>query len=344
MGNRPPAEVPPAPMSILPTAAPLFSRISQLEDLHNAVLGAGLDATQLSRAPVTGSIMLSSHKGLALSSARIGGRIVLTGVLSKDLVTFGLGVHLKPGSRQWLREVQTGEVAAFRPGDDHDALYAPGSLYATVGVSPERIEERAAQLDVVLDPFALGSGVHPRPFSPDLLAHFQREYLRLHEDPSLSGSRFNLCGQRLLDAFLVHFGRPPRAGLRFRVQGKRERIVARARDFIHEALCQPLSVEKIAAAASTSPRTLHRAFQEVLDETPYSYVLKLRLHRIRHVFVSDAELSCTIASIASWWGITELGRFAGHYRELFGELPSETRARCRRLLQPAALWLDTRPA
>ncbi|HMO28923.1 helix-turn-helix domain-containing protein [Enterovirga sp.] len=88
-------------------------------------------------------------------------------------------------------------------------------------------------------------------------------------------------------------------------------------------------MERIAAAASPP----HRTFQEVLDETPYSYVLKLRLHRIRHVLVSDAELSCTIASIANLWGITELGRFAGHYQELFGELPSETRMRCRRLLQ-----------
>ena len=335
MGHRHSAEVPRAPTSIPLAKVPFLSRISQLEDLHNAVLGAGLNATQLSRAPVTGSLMLSSHEGLALSSARIGGRVALEGVLSENLITFGLGVELRPGSRQWLREVQTGEVAAFRPGDDHDALYAPGSLYATVGLSPERIEERAAQLDIVLDPFALGSGVHARPLARGLLAQFQQEYMRLHADPSVSVSRFNLCGQRLLDAFLLHFGRQLRTRLGPGAPGKRERVVACARAFIHESLSQPLSVEKIATAASTSPRTLHRAFQAILEETPYSYVLKLRLHRIRHVLVSDAELSCSIASIANWWGITELGRFAGYYQELFGELPSETRARCRRLLQSA---------
>ncbi len=130
---------------------------------------------------------------------------------------------------------------------------------------------------------------------------------------------------RISDANCARLGRS--------APGKRERIVARARDFIHESLSQPLSVEAIASAASTSPRTLHRAFQDVLDETPYSYVLKLRLRRIRHVLVSDAELTCTIASIANQWGITELGRFAGYYQGLFGELPSKTRARCRRLLQ-----------
>ena len=228
MGNRHSAEVPRAPMSTPPPTAPLLNRISQLEDLHNDVLCAGLTATQLSRAPVTGSIILSSHKGLALSSASIGGRIALAGVLSKDLVTFGLGVHLKPGSRQWLREVQTGEVAAFLPGDDHDALYAPGSLYATVGVSPERIEERAAQLDIVLNSSALGTGVHARPLSHELLTQFQREYMRLHTDPSVRASHFNLCGQRLLDAFLLHFGCQLRARLGLCAPGRRERVVARA--------------------------------------------------------------------------------------------------------------------
>ena len=95
-----------------------------------------------------------------------------------------------------------------------------------------------------------------------------------------------------------------------------------------------MSIDKIANAAWTSQRTLHRAFQLVLDETPYSYVLKLRLHRIRHDLASDAEVTCTVTCIASRWGISELGRFAGWYRDLFGERPSETLARGQRNAMP----------
>jgi transcriptional regulator GlxA family with amidase domain len=89
-------------------------------------------------------------------------------------------------------------------------------------------------------------------------------------------------------------------------------------------LDQPLSVEKIASAAATSHRTLHRAFHIVLDETPYSYVLKLRLHRIRHELVTRAEAACTITMVAHRWNITDMGRLAAWYRDLFGELPSQT--------------------
>jgi AraC-like DNA-binding protein len=102
------------------------------------------------------------------------------------------------------------------------------------------------------------------------------------------------------------------------------RIVARARAFIHANLDQPLSIEKIANAAATSHRTLHRAFHVVLDETPYSYVQKLRLNRIRRELVTDAEIACTITSVAHRWNIPEMGRFAAWYRDLFGELPSQT--------------------
>jgi transcriptional regulator GlxA family with amidase domain len=43
----------------------------------------------------------------------------------------------------------------------------------------------------------------------------------------------------------------------------------------------PLTLETIAAAVGTSPRTLSRAFVEVLDDAPGDYVRRLRLHRIR---------------------------------------------------------------
>jgi AraC-like DNA-binding protein len=74
----------------------------------------------------------------------------------------------------------------------------------------------------------------------------------------------------------------------------------------------------------------------VLDETPQSYVRKLRLHRIRRHLASDAEVLCTITVVANQWGISELGRLSGWYRDLFGELPSETRARRRPVLRVAA--------
>jgi len=313
--------------------------IASVEDLSDAVLGAGLEATQMARAPVTGSLAFATHDGITFTTGAIGGRVSLVGPLSGNMVTLGVGIVMAPGTRHWLNEVPSGAVGVFMPGDEHDAFYTPGSLYAVVTLPAERLEEAAADHDLVLDAKTLGgTGIHARKLSanlPDLEAQFRR----IHAGDQARGIAPRAIGSRLLNAFISHFARSPR----FHVGGTdprgHARIVARARAFIHANLDRPLSIDRIASSAWTSQRTLHRAFQLVLDETPYSYVLKLRLHRIRHDLASDVEVACTVTCIAGRWGISELGRFAGWYRDLFGERPSETLARGRRNAMPH-LWRD----
>jgi transcriptional regulator GlxA family with amidase domain len=147
---------------------------------------------------------------------------------------------------------------------------------------------------------------------------------RIHAGQLADAANARMVGMQFLDSMILHLARSPR----FLVGGHDPRglarIVARARAFIHANLDQPLSIEKIADAAATLHRTLNRAFHVVLDETPYSYVQKLRLNRIRHELVTDAEVACTITMAAHRWNIAEMGRFAAWYRDLFGELPSQT--------------------
>lgn len=303
--------------------------ISSVDDLSDAVYGAGLDATQLSRAPVTGSLAFAFSDGITYGTGLIGGQVAITGPLSLNMVTLGLGLVLTPGSRQWLSEVATGNVGIFLPGDAHDALYMRGSLYATVTLPLDHLEQLAAKLDVVLDAKTLGgSGVDPQKLPADTMERLRASFLQVHAGYGDSPLIADL-EHELLEALIVHLGRVPRRPPGGTNPRGYALVVARARAFISDHLDQPISIDQIAAAASTSHRTLHRAFQSVLNETPYAYVLKLRLHRIRHELVSDDELACSIAAVANHWGMPELGRFANWYHELFGELPSQTLARYR---------------
>jgi AraC-like DNA-binding protein len=304
--------------------------IASVEDLSDAVLGAGLEATQMSRAPVTGSLAFATFgRGMTWTSGYIGGRVALTGPLSASMVTLGVGIVMAPGTRHWLNEVSSGAVGVFLPGDEHDALYPPGSMYACVTLAAERLEELAAQHDLVLDAKTLGGTgvVANKTFSALEISRLRGQFERIHTGHRTNDFNARVVGTQLLDAMIMKFAREPRIHVGGTDPRGYARIVARARAFIHENLDQPLSIEKIANAAATSHRTLHRAFHIVLDETPYSYVQKLRLHRIRHELVTDAEAACTVTVAAHRWGIPELGRFAAWYRDLFGELPSQTLAR-----------------
>ena len=141
--------------------------------------------------------------------------------------------------------------------------------------------------------------------------------------------------KQLLTAVVEQVGRAPRPRIGGADPRGPARIVARARDYAQNHLDAPISIEALLTAAGTSRRTLHRAFATVLDETPQSYVRKLRLHRIRHDLAADAEAACSVTVVANRWGISELGRLSGWYRDLFGELPSQTLKQRRELAQSA---------
>lgn len=302
--------------------------IASVEDLSDAVLGAGLEVTQMSHAPVTGSLAFAIHNGVVCSTGAIDGRVALTGPLSASMITLGVGIVMAPGTRHWLNELPSGSVGVFLPGDEHDALYTPGSLYATVTLPAARLEEIAAQHHLVLDARALGgTGISHQGLPGMNLSTLEAQFRSVHAEGPVAGVSPAMLGAQLLDAFIMRFARSPRFVLGGTDPQGHARIVARARAYIHANLDKSLSVELIASEAATSVRTLNRAFHTVLDETPYSYVMTLRLHRIRHELVSDAELVRTITVAAQRWGIHETGRFAGWYREHFGELPSQTLAR-----------------
>ena len=228
--------------------------VASVEDFSDAVFGAGLEVTQMSRAPVTGSLAFTAFdKGITCSSGYIGGRVALSGPLSANMLTLGVGLVMAPGTRHWLNEVTSGVVGVFLPGDEHDALYPPGSLYAVVTLSAERLEQIAAQRGLVVDAKILGgTGIdEKKKFSGASLARFRTQFERVHSQGHTNGPNARTVGSQLLDAMIEHFARPPRLQLGGTDPRGYARIVARARAFVHENLDQPLSIDKIASAAAT---------------------------------------------------------------------------------------------
>lgn len=306
----------------LGTAAWRRVAVTRIEDWADGVLGAGLEVTQMSRGVVRGSLVFAERDGVTYSSGYIDGRVALAGPLSRDRVTIGVGLTMPAGSREWLNEIDTGAVGVFMPGDEHDALYNPGTLYATVTLDAERLESTAAHRGLVLDVRMLGGSGIDRRKAAQPLDDLRAQWLRLHTGHG--GGCAADAAEQLLSLVIGHFARAPRPHSAPPNPEGLGRIVARARDYIEANLEEPLSVDAIAAAACASRRTLFRAFVGVLGETPAQYVRRRRLHRIRHDLASWQENVCSIALIANRWGVYELGRMAGWYRDLFGERPSET--------------------
>lgn len=98
--------------------------------------------------------------------------------------------------------------------------------------------------------------------------------------------------------------------------------ISRAKEYIEAHLDEPLSAMDIARACGISLRALQHGFHISMQTTPMRYLRDLRLRKAHDdLLVADPEVT-GVAEIAHRWGFTHLGRFAGHYRDLYGEHPS----------------------
>ena len=99
-------------MLLTPGAAWTCVPIRRIEDLRDAVLGAGLEATQMSRGAFSGRLAFSTRDGIVSTSGLIGGRVALRGPLSQDMLTIGIGLDVAPGTGSGRRETSSGSSPA----------------------------------------------------------------------------------------------------------------------------------------------------------------------------------------------------------------------------------------
>lgn len=111
--------------------------------------------------------------------------------------------------------------------------------------------------------------------------------------------------------------------------GYRE-IVERFEKIARANLGTTTSVARLCRAAGITPRTLARAFRAVHGTTPLHHLHVLRLSEARQTLLAKGTGCSSVTEVATRFGFRELGRFAGEYREQFGETPSETLRRAAR--------------
>lgn len=104
----------------------------------------------------------------------------------------------------------------------------------------------------------------------------------------------------------------------------RDQLVTRVMEFLRDNLGEPVTVAELSRMAGVSERTLRAAFHDVLGLSPKQYDIIERLRAARAALSAADPDTTTVTDIAMTYGFFELGRFAGRYRDVFGEVPSRT--------------------
>ena len=93
---------------------------------------------------------------------------------------------------------------------------------------------------------------------------------------------------------------------------------------------RPWRLGDLAVLCGVSPRTLQKHFHLFLRSTPRRFLRELRFDRARRELLGGCE-EAHVTGIATRFGFDHFGRFAAEYRRRYGETPSTTLRRARRV-------------
>ncbi|HJV25282.1 MAG TPA: helix-turn-helix domain-containing protein [Aromatoleum sp.] len=113
-----------------------------------------------------------------------------------------------------------------------------------------------------------------------------------------------------------------------RPEGSHVEVVRRARELVSAHQDDPPSIRELCLALGVSRRWLQLSFNAVLQMSPLAYLRAMRLDRARRMLASGAT-GVQVKNAVEAYGFWHLSRFSRDYRDLFGELPSETLQRAR---------------
>lgn len=95
-------------------------------------------------------------------------------------------------------------------------------------------------------------------------------------------------------------------------------------EFIEANADEPITPAELARVGLMSIRSLHASFQQTLGTAPMEYLRRVRMERVRAELLTNRDPDLKITDLANRWGFYHPSRFAARYRQMYGELASET--------------------
>jgi transcriptional regulator GlxA family with amidase domain len=112
------------------------------------------------------------------------------------------------------------------------------------------------------------------------------------------------------------------------------RRLARAKELLHDALAEKLTVEQLAREAALSPGQFNRTFKAVFGQTPQQARICARLEIAKRLLITD---SMAVTDICAAAGFASLGTFSHVFTQRIGVSPSAFRRQARVLIQVPGL-------
>jgi AraC-like DNA-binding protein len=285
-----------------------------------------VEVTPVFNAPVSGETLTIGNKELKIEFSSYSNARV-RGVVSDRYLSLATFLHSKPPNSIWNEKIVSGDIGWAPPNRERSAVYSERIDCMMLLLSPEQLEEQLEKqgFNISYKHFQENQILHLPEQARHLVRRSADRYNQIirRAPQSITESDFQYIFQHLLDNFLE----ASLVGLEGHYQATSTsqdytKLVQQTENFLLEFGQNLHTVGQICAHLKVSRRTLYRAFMEILELPPHVYIRNWRLARARED-LSHCRIA-TVTDCAFRWGFFDVGRFAGYYNGLFGELPSKT--------------------
>jgi AraC-like DNA-binding protein len=296
--------------------------VDEADRYSTSVAGIELEAVRAGPGAGPSEVTAATNRRFTFTSSKIGFPMLSRTTLRDDMLCLAYMQRTIPGSRWCEMNLAAGDVVIYAPSSEHTAKNLPGTEFTFIIAQIGMYEEHAEQLGVRLAPMQSGQ--------VSLLTHSAKTCHVRHA----------------LETFGRHAeaGHPPTLAIADDVmsatvlalseRGKRHCIGSSSRidsrhvvltciDYANSIQRIP-SIAELCIVAHVSERTLREAFTREYDLPPTQYFRTWALDQAHRHLARPDDGADTVTEIATGLGFDHLGRFAGRYKQIYGEPPSAT--------------------
>jgi len=282
------------------------------------VTGGGQFKAKLTRADLGQLHLLRSREDLA-SIAYLG--------LRADLVFVTFPTRFNPAPVWAGQELRPGDVV-FHGRQDHIHMRTAGSSEkGFIALKPEHLAFWSKTLtDTEAAPPTFARIIQPSRSAWTRLLHLHAGACRLVEDSPEVIAHPEVT--RALEQELIHAlitclapDAPPQARP---IRARRAAVMNRFEDMLAAQPGRHLHMPELCEAVGVCERTLRLCCAEFVGMSPRQYLRLRQLKMVRTELQKADPATTSVAAAARKYGFGELGRFAGMYRTVYGEMPSAT--------------------
>lgn len=224
-------------------------------------------------------------------------------------------------------ELAEGEAAIINPSFESSLVYrnACEKLIITLDaklVHSRLVQETGIKLSAPLNFDVKVENNRDQGYLIDLI----RFYGEL-SDKQKQNSNFPLVNEMMMDSILSALLKFHSSNYDYLLKDKYQSFpshLKQALEYIDQHFLHDISTEDMLRRVNVGERILYKSFRDYLNTTPLAYIKALRLKKVREMLVAGKADDIRVTDLALNCGFTHLGRFSKEYKEIYGELPSET--------------------